>query len=345
MISSVEIKGLRGIKQGKLDNLTPLVVLVGPNNAGKSTILEALLIGSNTDISEAIVVAVNRKNGLSEKARWLVASKASECVVSVKNDRGDSRTVTLQASREAENKQTRITGTVTTRIEKQRGSVESGVSVVPQNTKMAINPISFNDGAVGYAQTTSSFRGIPEVHLVDVEMVAGLSPLHELYTRVVEQGRRKEARELLSHLVQGVDDILILTEGDRPLLYLDYGDSSVPVALAGEGIQSLLRIILELASRPGGVVLLEEPEVHQHPGAIRQSARAIWAAIRRNIQVVISTHSLELIDALLSEVENQEELDKMSVYRLLLKDGCLRSSRTAGSDIAFARTEIGDDLR
>ena len=91
--------------------------------------------------------------------------------------------------------------------------------------------------------------------------------------------------------------------------------------------------------------MLEEPEVHQHPGALRQSAKAIWAAIRRGIQVVISTHSLEFIDTLLSEVQTQEELDEMSVFRLLLKEGCLSSSRIAGSDIAFSRTEIGDDLR
>lgn len=49
MIHTVEIRGLRGIREGTLNQLTPLVVLVGPNACGKSTVLEALFMGaSNT---------------------------------------------------------------------------------------------------------------------------------------------------------------------------------------------------------------------------------------------------------------------------------------------------------
>ncbi len=54
MIRSVEIKGLRGILDGKLDDLTPLVVIVGPNGSGKSTILDALLIGASPVPGDAI---------------------------------------------------------------------------------------------------------------------------------------------------------------------------------------------------------------------------------------------------------------------------------------------------
>jgi AAA15 family ATPase/GTPase len=84
--------------------------------------------------------------------------------------------------------------------------------------------------------------------------------------------------------------------------------------------------------------------VHQHPGAIRQSARAILAAVRRQIQVILTTHSLELIDALLAE-SSDEDLAKLSLYRLQLQGGALKSSRLPGPDIAFARTTIEDDLR
>ena len=38
MIKSVTIKNLRGIREGELSELTPLVVLVGPNSSGKSTL-------------------------------------------------------------------------------------------------------------------------------------------------------------------------------------------------------------------------------------------------------------------------------------------------------------------
>ena len=42
---------------------------------------------------------------------------------------------------------------------------------------------------------------------------------------------------------------------------------------------------------------------------------------------------------------NEEDLARFSLYRLQLRDGVLTSSRLAGPDIAFARSEIEDDLR
>ena len=71
--------------------------------------------------------------------------------------------------------------------------------------------------------------------------------------------------------------------------------------------------------------MLEEPEVHEHPAAMRQSARAILAAIRRDIQIILSTHSVELIDALLAEAHNalllarSEGLNRGSTFSLISK--------------------------
>ena len=106
----------------------------------------------------------------------------------------------------------------------------------------------------------------------------------------------------------------------------------------------LLQQCLELAAPEGGVVLLEEPEVHMHPGAIRQIARAVLAAVERKVQVVLTTHSLELIDSLLSETKT-EDLDKLSFYRLQLREGTLKSSRLSGGEASVARDQIQDDLR
>jgi len=165
-----------------------------------------------------------------------------------------------------------------------------------------------------------------------------------LYTKAVQQGRRKEAIGIVSEVFPGVSNVEILTESGEPILHFVFADYSVPATLAGDGIQSLLRLSLELAASGGGVALLEEPEVHQHPGAIRRTARVILAAVRRQIQVVLTTHSLELIDALLAE-SSDKDLEQLSLYRLQLQDGVLKSSRLTGPDVAVSRREIEDDLR
>jgi predicted ATPase len=166
-----------------------------------------------------------------------------------------------------------------------------------------------------------------------------------LYTQTVEQGRKSEAVGVLDELLTDFENVEILTEGDTPVVHVVFADHSVPAAVAGDGVHFLLRQSLELAARADGVVLIEEAEAHMHPAGICQSARVMFAAVRRGIQIVVSTYSLEFIDALLSEAKSDEHLRQLSVYGLSLKQGRLIADRTLGPDVAFARTEIADDLR
>lgn len=44
MIESIEFENLRGVRTGKVDALAAINVVVGPNNSGKTTLLEAFAI-------------------------------------------------------------------------------------------------------------------------------------------------------------------------------------------------------------------------------------------------------------------------------------------------------------
>ena len=331
VIRSVDIKGLRGIREGKLTDLSPLVVLVGPNGSGKSTVLEGILIGASPVTAEAMVQVVRRHEAGGSGPRWLLwkAGEGTATEITVRTDANLCRSCKLQLERGTPENQTNINFQVLN-----RGTIlGSGTLVGVKNKYNHHNSSGF-----------LPMEGVTEVHLVEGYQTGFQRPLHELYTKAVQLGRRKEALGIVSEVFAGISNVAILTENGEPILHLVFADHSVPATLAGDGIVSLLRLSLEVAASGGGVALLEEPEVHQHPRAIRQSARAILAAVRRNIQVVLTTHSLELIDALLAE-SSDKDLVRMSLYRLQLQDGGLRSSRLPGSDIAFSRTKIEDDLR
>jgi hypothetical protein len=110
--------------------------------------------------------------------------------------------------------------------------------------------------------------GVEEIRLVEPHGGPGATPLHDLYSRTVQRGRRAEAKNLLAALVPEIEAVDILTDEGEPVVYVVFKDHAVPAALLGDGIQSLSRQSCELATKPGGVVLLEEPEVHQHPTAV-----------------------------------------------------------------------------
>jgi recombinational DNA repair ATPase RecF len=57
MIRSVEFENLRGVRAGKVEGLSELSILVGPNNCGKTTTLEALLLAaSDTSFGETLQI-------------------------------------------------------------------------------------------------------------------------------------------------------------------------------------------------------------------------------------------------------------------------------------------------
>lgn len=333
MIRSIEIKGLRGIRTGSLTDLTPLVVLVGPNGAGKSTVIEGILIGTSPDTADAIVQVIRRHEAGGSGPRWLLwrSGESGPTEITVRINAEMSRKCLLQLERGGPEEQTQIRFVV---IQNETQQLGSGYVIGVKNKYHGHQP----------AGLFIPLEDLQEVHLIEGYPTAFQRPLHELYTRAVQRGRRKEAIGIVSEVFPGVSNVEILTEHGEPILYFVFEDHSVPASLAGDGIQSLLRLSLALAGSVGGVALLEEPEVHQHPGAIRQSARAILAAVRRNIQIIVSTHSLELIDSLLAE-SKAEDLSRLSVYQLRLENGALKSSRLAGPDVAFSRSQIEDDLR
>ena len=70
------------------------------------------------------------------------------------------------------------------------------------------------------------------------------------------------------------------------------------IASAGRGFQQVLLLLALLNTRPGAVVLLDQPDAHLHPtlqDAIYRELRS--AATRQASQLIAATHSGVLINA------------------------------------------------
>ena len=101
MISSIEITRFRGIREGKLEGFTPLVVLVGPNASGKTSVLDGLLAAGSRPLKDGIVQAIRRHAGLQYGARWLFwrASHQGACEIKIVTTGPGERTCVLRSER------------------------------------------------------------------------------------------------------------------------------------------------------------------------------------------------------------------------------------------------------
>lgn len=352
MIRSIQIEGLRGITEGSLQGLGPLTVLVGPSGAGKSTVLDALLIAASSSPGDGVGRVIKRRPELQRGAPWLFARGGSDARIVIEGDGFVKRTCKLSVGTPTNalwqvvppNDRTSTTTTIHDDITSSKHGKLRAQTVVS-----AKNDYWFDLATHGDSLGLTAFTGELRARLIEPAAGANHEPLHRIYSKATSEGGLGQAVSVLQEVVAELKDLRVLTfedaTGDTPILHLDFGAYTVPVAGAGSGVYALVRLALELAATHDGVALIEEPEIHQHPRALHQSAKVLHAAAARGVQIILSTHSLDLIDSLVSTADDAA-LERLRVIRISRSDeGRLRHSTFQGKEVAEARNEMGEDLR
>jgi hypothetical protein len=180
---------------------------------------------------------------------------------------------------------------------------------------------------------------------VDVEAVRSSGALEDAYTRIDEAGQLPKVVTALARAMSGLTDLRILKVGEGFLLHTFCANGPpVPAYLAGDGFKRFLALASAALNAHKGVVLLEEPESFQHPRYLEELARLLHLAAKDGTQVILSTHSIELIDLLLDAAEG-EGTTYPAVHRLRLVDGVLRATTIDREGARIARSDLLEDLR
>lgn len=336
MIHEVTISGLRGIDEGHIADLSPLVVLVGPNGAGKSTVLDALFIGTGDAPGDDVGRCVQRRPDLWNGARWLVSRHVEAgCRIEILRRRGgyDERRSTRLVFKESMDAELArdlmehrphvpISGTMSVDVNAPKGSHAALVGFLADNS---------------YQCQYSEQQIAPwDTKLIDIPHGSNQS-LDALFITAAERGKLDQGVVALRALYgDRIRDLTVLTDKAAPVIYVVTDRGNVPIMALGDGVAGLVRMALELAIAPHGMILLEEPEIHQSPRMIAQMAQLIWTAVDRGVQVVTSTHNLAFIQALNASAPSWARGD-MNVMGLTLDKGQLKAERIPTHDFEASR--------
>ena len=315
MIRRVIIRHFKRFEEQVFD-LTDSVVLAGPNNSGKSTLLQAISTW---------------KFGLD---RWIAQRTGSKARVrsGVAVTRADFTAVPLREMNLLWRQRLVAQGATgrprMIEIEVEGGDVHDpwscGLEFQYANPELCyIRPLHAKDMERDKFESFPPVgaRALGVIHVPALSGIAREEPRRErgmqdllvgegrpgeiLRNLLLEISHSKEAWPRLVAKVSGLFGIELLRPVYSPAQphilceYREPGDKRpLDLASAGSGTQQVLLLLAFIYARPASVILLDEPDAHQHVVLQKQVYQEIRkAAIERQGQLIVATHSEVILDA------------------------------------------------
>ena len=305
LITKVRINNFKRFEQLEMD-LKPLDCLVGPNNSGKTTLLQALAL-----FDFCVHHCLNRKNGDFEiKPRTIQPEDFYVLPVSDPMDLWTDR-VTMRAK-----KQQRIEICVTF-----DGQQEVTATLKLDYNRLGLNVDSSDKSQEWYLQLSqyriaylpvfSAFLAQEERRtsaIIESELARGRvhTVIRNLLLDLKEGNRLEKLVNTLQSIFLSLKKMRIeFDEVSDRFISVVYQEAGRPkefdVFSAGSGFQQFLYLLGFIQLRDPAVILLDEPDVHLHGVLQHALLSELQKLVAGGKQILFATHSRDLIHAVAPE--------------------------------------------
>lgn len=375
-IDNLTIHRFRGLRDLNLQDLGQINLLVGANNSGKTSVLEAIsTYCCPLDIGEWLKTAGRREIKASPKLpldafKWLFPQKKEVPKPSIYLG------------------ETYISGNGSFQVVESR-AIYNEMELLYQSEKDIedsaedwleyYDDIEYNsqrgasielkailreppEGVASFLgrELSESFEIWPSQRLTNdsnhlyprlpINMVTPVSHRMEklesyLLSQAILRGLKNEVIKLLQIIDGEIIDLEILSVRElNTSIYINHkllGFS--PLSAFGDGVRRLLFIALAMAKVRGGVLLIDEIETAIHTVALGSSFAWIvqWCKLM-DVQLFATTHSLEAIDAMLDASDSETDV---VLYRLEKRESQTKAVRIERERLQRLREDLGQEVR
>jgi hypothetical protein len=338
-VKSISISRFRGIREGVVGDFADVNVLVGRNNSGKSTVVEAI-----HRLAMAIPAggAEPVRMGLGGRFPANPAGGADPLGRNAFNIwppvRGENGPFPPELWYNLDQSET-ITVTATVGKPDAPGHEVLTLSLFQQGNDLS-TPLEWNYAGQAGADVHEIIRFLAAAGVFRPEDARNVAIEQNLWPKLI--GPRGD-----KHLTQALNTIFGLKAEGHTLLHnkvwVLFANRAVPLDSQGDGNRAALRYLIYLAVLRRTLLISEELECHQHPASLAALAQAVCKqAKEQEVQLFISTHSSECVRAFLAA--SREAKSESAVFHLKLADGILDATRLL-PQAAQTLLDTGVDVR
>ncbi|MBW1615879.1 MAG: ATP/GTP-binding protein [Deltaproteobacteria bacterium] len=347
---SLTIENFRGIKKLKIDDLKRVNLLVGRNNCGKTSVLEAafMLSGMSTAIVPIQIQSFRELKVVAEKDILSLFKELdpNKQIFLEGNLDNKQRSLTIEPFYTDDNAQdlkkhkvhsNYVTSTVSERL-------IQGIKLDCRDNKNNLihRGRLYIKRQEEYAQVSSSYKETLKCLFLPSKMF--IEKMIRTLNDLMVEKKLDPIISVLQKIEPNITDIRI---GAKNIIYIDVGGNNLlPINIMGDGMIRILTFLTSLADTKNGVVLIDEIENGLHYSSMNIAWNAILTACKAyNVQLIATTHSYEAIEALsnaYAEIEPQG--DDIRLYRLD-KDGENHKAYSASARALEAGIEKDFEVR
>lgn len=333
MYSSLSIKNFRGIESLQLEDTRRINLIVGRNNAGKSTVLESLfLLGSATNTAAALSIAQLRDpetlkadrlwrpffhnadpgTPIEVEGQWNYQPRRLK-ISAIKAEPGSASAdpKVPSAARVATISDSLTIGGLALVLSNGDGVQSEGTIKIPPGSHNMASTSGSNGPDTGILPTT----------LVSARGWTSMPDIARQFSDLVKIKQEDSVVEALKSIDTRISRLDVLSDGGSAAVYADIGlDSLLPLSAAGEGLMRLLIMAVAFAGIRGGVLLVDEIDNGLHHSVMD----TLWTFLdqqceRFKVQMFATTHSDEMLRSALRSLSGESK--RPGLFRIDVRNG------------------------
>ena len=329
MIRTFTLKSYRGFDEYELADLTRVNLLVGRNNSGKTSILEAVHFLAARGDPAVLTHSANRRGELNaveagsgrqwggpEISHFFFGHRikpGTDFHLSSDDKHGQIEVVIRTADIEDEFPLLDDDTDQPSLLLQIRGSNIRNSPMIPIAENGALFNLRHLRARNPWSETAPE---PPPVQFVTPDSL-DFDPMRAMWDNVLIEGRESEVINAMKVLEDDIESIHFLTsEASRVrsgrsgvLLGFRGGGRRIPLGSHGDGMRRLLALSLSLIRTEQGILLVDEIDTGLHWTVMEEMWRLVVETARRSsVQVFATTHSYDCIRGLASLVESRPDL-------------------------------------